>query len=111
MVPFQPLFGFLELTSEHQRNEFQARKLRRRAFADEAAVAQDRYAVGDPVNLVEKMGDEDDRDASALEIAQNLEQKLDLVGVEARGRLVEHEHPRIVLERPRDRDQLLDRQR
>ena len=111
MVPLQPLFGFLELTSEHQRNEFQARKLRRRAFADEAAVAQHRYAVGDPVNLVEKMGDEDDRDASALEIAQNLEQKLDLVGVETGGRLVEHEHPRIVLERPRDRDQLLDRQR
>ena len=47
----------------------------------------------------------------ALEVAQDLEKKLDLVGVEARGRLVEHEHPRVVLERAGDRDQLLDRHR
>ena len=31
--------------------------------------------------------------------------------IEAGGRLVEHEHPRVVLERARDRHQLLDRHR
>ncbi len=81
------------------------------AVADQTAVAQDRDAVRDPVNLVEEMGDEDDRDSAALEVAQDLEKQLDLIGVEARGRLVEHEHPRVVLERARDRDELLDRQR
>ena len=46
-----------------------------------------------------------------FQVAQDLEQKLGLVGVEAGGRLVEHQDPRVVLERAGDRDQLLDGQR
>ena len=57
------------------------------------------------------MGDEDDRYAAGLEVAEDLEKELDLIGVEARGRLVEHEHPRVVLERASDGDELLDRDR
>ena len=44
----------------------------------------------------------------ALEIAHDPEQQLGLVGVEARGRLVEHQNPRVVLERAGDGDELLD---
>ena len=54
------------------------------------------------------MSDEDDGDAVRLEVANDLEQERDLIGVETRRRLVEHQHPRVVLERPGDRDELLD---
>ena len=61
------------------------------------------------VNLVDEMGDEDDRDAARLQVAHDLEEERGLLGVEARGRLVQNQDARIVLERARDRDQLLDR--
>ena len=54
------------------------------------------------------MRNEHDRNAARLEIADNLEQQRRLVGVEAGGRLVEHQNARVLLEGPRDRDQLLD---
>ena len=53
------------------------------------------------------MGDEHHRDAAALEVAHDAEQQLGLVRVEARGRLVEHQDARVVLERPGDGDELL----
>ena len=108
---FEPLLGLLEFASEHQRNQLEPRKLGGRAFADEAAVAQHRYPIGDLVDLVQEVGDEDDRDAAAFQVADDLEQELGLVGVEAGGRLVQHQHPRVVLERARDGDQLLDGKR
>ena len=66
-------------------------------------------AVGDRVDLIDEMGDEDDREAARLQIAHDLEQEFGLVGVKAGGRLVEHQHPGVVLERAGDRDELLDR--
>ncbi len=79
------------------------------AHADEAAVAQHRDSVGDLVNLIDEMGDEDDGDAARLEVAHDLEKKRGLLGVEARGRLVEHQNAGVVLERAGDRHELLDR--
>src|SRR5206468_7376616 len=70
-----------------------------------------RDAVGDLVNLVDEMGDEYDCDAMGLEIADDLEQQLGLVGIETGGGLIQHKDPRIVLECSRDRHQLLDRHR
>ena len=102
------LFGAFELPSQHQRNHFRPRQLGDRSAADEAAVAQDRDTVRDFVNLIDEMGDEDNRDAMSLEVPDDLEQERDLVGVEARRRLVEHQHPCVVLERPGDGDELLD---
>ena len=54
------------------------------------------------------MGDEDDGDAARLEIAHDAEQQFDFARVEARGRFVEHKDPRVVLQRPGDRHELLD---
>jgi hypothetical protein len=54
-------------------------------------VAEDRHAVADLVHRVEEVGDEQDRDAVAPELAHDAEQLVGLVGREARGRLVEHE--------------------
>ena len=108
---FEALLGLHELAPEHQRDQFQPRQLPRRGRPDQAPVAQHGYAVGDPVHLIDEMGDEDDRDAARLEIAQDAEQQLGLVGVEAGGRLVEHQNPRVLFERAGDRDQLLNRDR
>ena len=102
------LFRAFELPPQHQRNHFRPRKLGDRGAADEEAVAQHRDTVRDFVNLIDEMGDEHNGDAVRLQVPDNLEQERDLVGVEARRRLVEHQHPRVVLERPGDGDELLD---
>ena len=108
---FEPLLGLLELAPEHHRNELQPRQLRSRGRPDQPAVAQHRDPISDLIDLVEEVGDEDNRDAMGLEIAHDLEQNLDLVGVETGGRLVEHQHPRVVFKSARNGDQLLNRQR
>ena len=80
-------------------------------LADQRAVAQHRHAVADLVDLLEEVRDEQDGDTAVLEIPDHPEQLGHLIGVEARGRLVEDEHPHIARDRPRDRDQLLDGER
>ena len=96
--------------AEHRLDQVDAQQLRRQVLADELAVAQHRDAVADLVDLVEEVRDEQDRHAALLEVADDAEQLGALVEVEARGRLVEHQHPDVGRDRPRDRDQLLDRQ-
>ena len=79
---------------------------------DEPPVTEDRDPVGDGVDLVEEVRDEHDRDARATQLAHDPEQLVGLVGVEARGRLVEDQDPRRRdLERPGDGRHLLDRNR
>ena len=78
------------------------------AGADQAAVAQHRDAVGDLVDLVDEVGDEDDRDAAPLKSRTMRNSSAVSLRVEAGGRLVEHQHARVVFERARDRDELLD---
>ena len=104
----KPFLGLLEFASQHQRDQFQRRQIRRRRRADQAAIAQDRDAVCDPIHLIDEVGDEDHCDSAPLQVPHDPEQEFGLVRVEARGRLVEHQNPSIVLERAGDRDQLLD---
>ena len=75
------------------------------------AVAQHRDAIGDRVHLVEEVGDEEDRQAFVAQPAQHGEQALDLLLVEARGRLVEDQHARLDAQRAGDRHHLLHRDR
>ena len=56
------------------------------------AVAQDGGAVGDAEDLVHAVRDVDDGDALAAKLADIVEQALDLVLGQRRGRLVEHQH-------------------
>ena len=63
--------------------------------------------VGDLQRLLEMVGDVDDRDAAGGEVADDLEQHLDLGGAERRGRLVHDQDARIDRQRPRDLDDLL----
>ena len=55
-----------------------------------------------------KWRDEEDGDAAVAQVADDVEELLDLAAVEARGGLVEHEHAGVGDHRPADRDELLD---
>jgi hypothetical protein len=82
-----------------------------RPLADQPAVAQHRDAVADLIDLIEKMGDEHDADAAQRELAHHREQDLDLMAIEARGRLVEDQHPRRQVDGAGDRGDVLHRDR
>ena len=96
---------------EHRVHQVDPQELPSEVLADELAVAQHRHAVADLVDLVEEVGDEEDRDAALLEVADDAEQLGALVEVQARRRLVEHQHPDVGEDRPRDGHQLLHGQR
>ncbi len=60
-------------------------------LADLQAVAHHHHPVGDAEDLVEAMGHVDHADVAAAQPPHGLEQALDLVGRQARGRLVQHQ--------------------
>ena len=82
-----------------------------RVLADQLAVAEHRDPVGDLVDLLEEVADEQDGHALVAQVADHGEQPVHLVAVEARGRLVQDQHPGVEDHRPADRDQLLHRDR
>ncbi len=100
-----------EVAPQHGAHEVEARKLRGLALGHQPAVAQDRDPVGDRVDLLQEVGHEHDADALLGEPAHHAEQHRHLVGVEARGRLVEDQHPGREVHRPGDRHEVLHRHR
>ena len=76
-----------------------------RAFADDAAVAQDHHAVGDLEHLVEPVRDVDHPDAARAQPPQRGEQPRHFVGRQAGRRLVQHQDFGVGCQRARDRDQ------
>ena len=56
---------------EHERDQLQARQPGGPVGADEVPVAEDRDPVADLVDLVEEVGDEDDRDALVAQLAHD----------------------------------------
>ncbi len=74
-------------------------------------VAQDRDAIAHRVNLIEKMRHKHDAQPFRTQAAHHLEKLSDFLLVKTRGGLVEHEEPRVEIERARDRDHLLHRDR
>ena len=100
-----------ELLADHLLHEVDAQQLLDEVLPHELAVAQHGEAVADLVHLVEEVRDEEDRDALLLQRADDAEELGDLVGVEARGGLVEDEHLRLHVDRTGDRHELLHRER
>ena len=94
--------------AQHRLHEVDAQQLFREVLADEFAVAEHRHAVADLVHLIEEMRHEQDRNTALRKITDHAEQFADLVEVEARRGLVEHEDPHVCGDRARDGDQLLD---
>ena len=103
--------GLRELAAEHHPYQFDARQLSGHSFADQAAVAQHRDAIADFIDLVEKVGDEEDANSARGQLAHHREQNLDLVAIEACGRLVEDQHACRQVHGARDGSNVLDRDR
>ena len=76
------------------------------AVAMQPAAPQHGDAVGDRHHLVQLVRDEDDRPALCRHLAQRLEERVRLLGREHRGRLVEDQDPRVLVERLEDLDAL-----
>ncbi len=100
----------LQVLADHLGDEPGPVDVAREVLAHEPAVAEHREAVADREDLVEEVGDEEDGDALVAEAAHHAEEALDLVGVEAGGRLVEDQDLRVEHGRPADRHELLQRE-
>ena len=74
---------------------------------DHLAAPEDGDPVRDLQHLVQLVADEDDRDALALQVAEDLEEVRRLLRRQDRGRLVEDEDLRVAVERLHDLDPLL----
>ena len=80
-----------QLAADHQLGELLGRGVRGVGGADRGAAADDGDLVGDRQHLAELVRDEDDGQALGLEPAQVLEERVDLLRDQDRGRLVEDE--------------------
>ena len=98
----------VELAADHLGHQGVPGQLGDEVLADQGAVAQHGDPVGDLVDLVQEVGDEQDRDARVAQLADHAEELLDLVAVEAGRRLVQDEHLGLEHHGPADRDELLD---
>ena len=76
--------------------------------ANKLAVTQDRDAIVDFVNLIQKVRDEYNPDALGTESPHHGEEFLDLAFIEARCRLVHHKHLALHIHRTGDADHLPD---
>src|SRR3982750_1279581 len=94
--------GFGQLAAEHHPDQLEPRQRRGLALADKATISQNGDAIGDLVDLVEKMADEDDADAAPGELTHDAKEDLDLMAIEARGRLVQDQHARREIDGARD---------
>src|SRR4051812_36488845 len=103
--------GLGQLAAEHHPDQLESRQRRGLALADQATISQNRDAIGDLVDLVEEMADEDDANAALGKLTHDAKQDLDLMAVEARGRLVPDQHARREIDGARDRGGMLGRYR
>jgi hypothetical protein len=97
----------VQLAADHPGDELARRRLGNRRGDDTLAVAEDGHPVGDPLDLVELVGDVDDRHPPRLELRDHPEEGVDLGRAEGGGRLVHHDQPGLPRQRPRDLDHLL----
>ena len=74
---------------------------------DLGAAAQHRHAVGDLQHLVQLVRDQDDGGAALAQLAQHVEQLERLLRRQHRGRLVQHQQPRVAVQRLQDLGALL----
>ena len=64
--------------------------------------------IGDLVDLVEEVGDEDDGEPVVAQLAHDLEERRRLLVIQTGGRFIEDEHARLDVERAGNGDHLLD---
>lgn len=98
--------GGRQLAADHQLRELLGGRGRRVGGTDRGAPADDGDLVGDGEHLAQLVGDEDDRQALGLELAQVVEERVDLLRDEDRGRLVEDQRTGAAEEDLQDLDAL-----
>ena len=98
----------VQVLADHAGNELQLGDFVCIVHADEMAVAQHGQAVAHLKHLIQEVRDEDDAHALGLQIAHDVEQALDLLVVQGRGRLVEDQHLRIHVHGAGDGNHLLN---
>ena len=87
-----PLEGvFVKLVPQHHLDQIQLRQRGRVAGADQLAVAQHCDAIADGVDLIEKMGDEDEAHPLIPQVPHQGEEHLHLAGIQAGGGFIEDE--------------------
>ena len=95
-----------ELPTDHRFDHRRPIEAGNRPAGGDVAVAEDHDVIGEGVDLVEPVGDVDDRHASVAQAADEREQPLDLLGGERRGRFVEHQQSGRSSHRPGDLEDL-----
>ena len=68
--------------ADHHADELITRSVLGHDFLDELAVTQNRQSVGNLIDLIKEVGDEEDGDARVANLAHNLEQILHFVGIQ-----------------------------
>ena len=96
----------LDVAAGHVAGELGGGERAARKLRHYLAIAHHGAPVGDGDDLVEAMGDVEDRDAGLLQAFDHREEARHLALLQRSRRLVENEHARIARERPRDGDRL-----
>ncbi len=90
----RPLEGIVvQLAPQHHLDQLQLWQCLGVAGADQLAVAQHCDAIADGVDLIEKMGDEDEAHPLIPQARHEGEEHLDFAGIQARGGLVQDQDP------------------
>ena len=97
----------LHVAADHERGQLRVGALRA-ALADHLALPDHRDPVGDGLDFLELVRDEDDGAAVRAEVAHDAEEVLGLAGGEHRGRLVQDQDAGLAHQRLDDLDPLLD---
>ena len=98
-----------QASPDHLRDHIRNRRLGDRPRALVATIANDRDAVGDGEDLLQAVRDVDDGQPFVAQAAQQREEPFRLGGAEGRVRLVHDDDLGLLLQRPRDLDELLFR--
>ena len=99
----------IQFTAQHHFDQFDLRQFSGFTAANEAAVTQNGNAIADLINLIKKVGDEDQADAPIAQMSHQAKQHFNFLGIKAGGRLIEDQHFRGEIDRPTDGDDLLHR--
>ncbi|MNI60782.1 hypothetical protein D3C73_1160150 [compost metagenome] len=101
----------IQFPTEHHLHQFDLRQFAGFATADKAAVTQNGDPIADLIDLIEKMGNEDQADAAIAQMPHQTEQHLDFLGIQAGGGFVEDQYFRRQIDSPANGDNLLHRHR
>ena len=106
-IPAGAMGGRLgQIAAQHQCHQIAARQFGNGAAADHATIAQHRHAVGDLIDLIQKVGDDDNAKPLIAQLFQHGEQGLHLARVKAGCGFVQKQHLARQIDRAGDGDDL-----